>query len=132
MNSSTKPQWILFAGAIASGLAVALGAFGAHAMEDLLSPQRMQTWETASRYLMYHGLAVLVLGVGLAGNPQLRPLKRAAIVLILGASVFSGSLYILCLTEFIWLVWLTPIGGLILLSGWSYLAFAALRWRPST
>ncbi|MEH6625525.1 MAG: DUF423 domain-containing protein [Motiliproteus sp.] len=127
--TSIKPQWILFSGAISSALAVALGAFGAHAMEDLLSPERMQTWETASRYLMYHALAVLVMGIALIEKPRMRVLQRAAIVLILGASVFSGSLYILCLTELIWLAWLTPVGGLILLSGWSYLAFAALRWR---
>ncbi len=125
-------QRLLLAAAIAGALVVALGAFGAHALEARLSEARLQSWETATRYLMYHSLAVLVVGALLIHNPARRDLARAGVILLVGVSIFSGSLYILCLTEIHWLVWLTPTGGFTLIAGWLQLAVAAARWRPES
>ena len=109
-------------------LAVAAGAFGAHALESRLSPDRLAVFETAARYQMYHALALF--GVGLAGGalPGAQALANAAgWAFVLGTLVFSGSLYLLALGGPRWLGAITPLGGLGLLAGWLLLGLAALR-----
>lgn len=82
-------------------LAVALGAFGAHALKHTFSPERLAIWETAVRYQVYHALALLVIQDRFAGW-----------CFVGGTVVFSGSLYL-------GLYPLTPIGGLLFLAGWA-------------
>ncbi|MEO1021848.1 MAG: DUF423 domain-containing protein [Bacteroidota bacterium] len=106
---------LAFAGlCLAAG--IGLGAFGAHALEDILTPERLDTWETAVSYQMWNSLGMLV--VVLIGTHF--QLNVAWVVRLLGAGIliFSGSLYLLCLTNSTWLGAITPLGGLAFIIGW--------------
>jgi uncharacterized membrane protein YgdD (TMEM256/DUF423 family) len=121
-------RWVLGAGAGFALLAVVLGAFAAHGLKAVLDGQQLALFETASRYQMYHALALLVVGVMLT-NPQFSRslLKLAAIAFILGIILFSGSLYLLALVGASWLGAITPLGGIAFLSGWLMTMIAALK-----
>ena len=121
-------RWVLSAGSGFALLAVVLGAFAAHGLKAVLDAQQLALFETASRYQMYHALALLVVGVMLT-NPQFSRslLKLAAIAFILGIILFSGSLYLLALVGVSWLGTITPLGGIVLLSGWLVMMIAALK-----
>lgn len=103
-----------------AALAVALGAFGAHALKATLPPELLVTWETAVRYQMYAAFGI-----------QLGALQRGSQgplwFLALGSLFFSGSLYLLCLTGVRWLGAITPLGGLALIAGWLLLGREALK-----
>jgi len=107
-------------GALLAALGVALGAFGAHALRARLGPELLATFETGVRYQMYAALALLVLGT----QPAQR---RAPALLLAGAVVFSGSLYLLTLTGTRWLGAVTPLGGLLLIGGFVVAALDARR-----
>ena len=109
-------------------IAVAAGAFGAHALETRLTADRLAIFETAARYQMYHALALV--GVAWAGSalPGTAGLTTAAgWAFVFGTLVFAGSLYLLALGGPRWLGAITPIGGLGFLTGWALLGLAALR-----
>jgi uncharacterized membrane protein YgdD (TMEM256/DUF423 family) len=107
-------------------LAVAAGAFGAHALQERLPPERLSIFEVAARYHMYHALGMLAAGWVLDRWPH--PAARAAGWLFaMGTVLFSGSLYTLALSGLRWLGAITPFGGLAFLAGWLALAWAALR-----
>lgn len=108
-------------GAILAFLAVALGAFGAHGLKNVLSPERLATFETAVRYQMYHALALLIIA---ALPPQA---QKAAPLLFAGVLVFSTSLYLLVATNLSWLGAVAPIGGFLMLSGWAMLFFRLFK-----
>ncbi|MGQ0504729.1 MAG: DUF423 domain-containing protein [Myxococcaceae bacterium] len=117
--------WIAV-GAINGFIAVAAGAFGAHALKQRLPVDLQAVFETGARYHMYHSLALVGLGV-------LATLKPAPLVgpsgwaFQAGIALFSGSLYALALSGVRILGAITPIGGLAFLAGWGLLAVAALR-----
>jgi uncharacterized membrane protein YgdD (TMEM256/DUF423 family) len=121
-------RWVLCAGAGLALLAVILGAFAAHGLKTVLDSQQLALFETASRYQMYHALALLVVGVMLT-NPQFSRslLKLTALAFILGIILFSGSLYLLALAGVSWFGAITPVGGIALLSGWLMMMVAALK-----
>ena len=102
-------------GAVFGGLAVAAGAFGAHILEDRLPANDLQIFETAVRYQMYHALALLLCAA--LHSPE-RSNSLAAQGLTWGTVVFSGSLYLLVLTDLRWFGAITPIGGVLLILGW--------------
>jgi uncharacterized membrane protein YgdD (TMEM256/DUF423 family) len=108
-------------GAVLALLAVAFGAFGAHALREIVTPERLQTFETGVRYQMYHALALLVMSV--------LPLKhyRAAWLLLIGTLIFSGSLYLLVLTGIGVFGAITPLGGVLQIIGWVLLIFSFKR-----
>jgi uncharacterized membrane protein YgdD (TMEM256/DUF423 family) len=97
-------------------LAVALGAFGAHGLEELLKQNdRLDTWETAVLYHFVHALIMCVIAAR-------EPLARGPWVSFLaGVVVFSGTLYLLSLTNVRWLGAITPLGGVAFLVGWFWL-----------
>jgi len=100
-------------------LAVALGAFGAHALRDLLQASgRTDTFELAVRYQFYHALALMVNGLFQRQFFGQGRLSRSAVFFVAGVLLFSGSLYVLSLTGFRPMAWLTPVGGVALLTGW--------------
>ncbi|MEO6597162.1 MAG: DUF423 domain-containing protein [Planctomycetota bacterium] len=105
-------------GALLAGLAVALGAFGAHAMQANFDAKALQTFETAVRYQMYHALA---LGLCAATAGRERHPSRAAWCFLAGIVLFSGSLYGLVFLEARWLGPVTPLGGVAFLIGWMLL-----------
>lgn len=113
-------------GALAAGIAVALGAFGAHGLKEAVTPQRLQTFETAVRYQMYHALALLFVG-WLATVAPTRLLQWVGTLFIGGIFVFSGSLYVLVLTDTSWLGAITPLGGVAFISGWGLLAYVLVK-----
>lgn len=107
-------------------LAVALGAFGAHALKARLTPDLQAVWQTAVQYHAWHALALLATGVLLAARPDAR-VGLAAWLFVAGIVVFSGSLYAMALTGARGLGAVTPLGGVAFLAGW--LAFAWGAWR---
>ena len=117
--------WIAV-GSIFGGLAVALGAFGAHALQGRLSPRDLDIFETAVRYQMYHALALLACGL-MATRVESGALRLAGAAFVIGILIFSGSLYTLVLSGLRWLGAVTPIGGVAFLVGWAALAWAAFR-----
>ncbi len=129
-----SPRAIVLVAAVAGGLAVALGAFAAHGLRDLLDARALEVFGTAVDYHFRHALALLATGV-LAGRwrqpaAAAAALRLAAWLFTLGTTLFSGSLYLLALTGVGVLGAITPFGGLCLLGAWGALALAALR-RPS-
>ena len=113
-------------GSISGGLAVALGAFGAHALKARLTPELLATFETGVRYQLYHALALLVVAVAMPRVPATSLLGAAGWLFVIGTLLFSGSLYLLCFTRRRWLGAVTPFGGLAFIAGWACLALASL------
>lgn len=113
-------------GAIMAGLAVAAGAFGAHALEARLDERMLEVWETAARYQMYHALG-LIAAAWLGQQVQHSATTVAGVAFIAGIVLFSGSLYVLALSGIRWLGAITPIGGVGFIIGWAALAFAASK-----
>lgn len=104
--------------AVSGALVVAIGAFGAHGLKEfLIETQRLETFETAVKYHFYHTLALLFIGL-FNNRYNSKWLNYAAISMVFGIIIFSGSLYILCLTQASWLGVITPIGGLFFITGW--------------
>ncbi|MHC4494180.1 MAG: DUF423 domain-containing protein [Planctomycetota bacterium] len=113
-------------GAIAGGIGVMLGAFGAHGLKARVGPDLLAVFETGVRYHMYHALALLA--VGWAATRWTTPLVHASgWAFLAGIVIFSGSLYVMTLTGARWLGAVSPLGGLAFILGWAVLAAAALR-----
>lgn len=113
------------AGCVSAFLAVAAGAFGAHALRARLAPDLLAVFETGARYQMYHALALLAVAWAAsryAGGGGGLPIRAAGWLFIGGTVLFSGSLYLLALTGTRWLGAITPLGGLLFLAGWVSLA----------
>jgi uncharacterized membrane protein YgdD (TMEM256/DUF423 family) len=116
----------LVLGAFSAGLAVALGAFAAHALKARLDPQALATFEVGARYQMYHALALLAVGL-LAERRPTRLLWVSGALFVTGTLLFSGSLYMLSLSGVRWLGAIAPFGGVALLAGW--ITLAAATWE---
>jgi uncharacterized membrane protein YgdD (TMEM256/DUF423 family) len=117
----------LLSGSVFGFLGVALGAFGAHALKPLLLQNgRMDAFELAVRYQFYHALALMAIGILLTIDPTVK-YKYATICFILGVTFFSGSLYILSLSGLGIAAMLTPIGGFLLILGWSFMIVGLLK-----
>jgi uncharacterized membrane protein YgdD (TMEM256/DUF423 family) len=115
----------LAAAAVALALAVALGAFGAHALRERLEPAALMVYQTAVQYHFWHALGLLGVGTLMVQWPESGRLGWVAGLLIAGLLLFCGSLYVLALTGAAWLGMVTPIGGLAFIAAWLVLAFVA-------
>lgn len=115
-----------------AGLAVVLGAFGAHALKDKLEPSQLQVFETAVKYQMYHAIALLILGFA-ADKLNLQFATYASYLFIAGIIFFSGSLYLLSCKSILGIEhWkflgpITPIGGLCFILAWLMFLTAYLK-----
>lgn len=118
-------------GAAAGGLAVILGAFGAHALKERLTPELLAIFETGVRYHMYHALALLAVGWA-ADRWGASALGVAGWAFLLGIVVFSGSLYVLALSGVRAWGAVTPLGGVAFIVGWVALTWAAFRGATLT
>lgn len=122
----------LVAGSVFAALAVILGAFGAHALKQVLEPDQLQTFETGVKYQFYHSFALLATGIIYASFP-FKQVKLASTLFITGILLFSGSLYALTLLKMNGQVGLggvgiiTPIGGLFFIAGWLLLTMGILK-----
>jgi len=126
-------RFLLLSGSLLGGVGVAAGAFGAHTLKSILDATgRADNWETAVRYCLYHGLALLILAVAAAlpQASQARGLLHAAgWCFLLGTLIFSGCLATLALTGVKILGAVVPIGGVLFLIGWALVAAGALRMQ---
>jgi uncharacterized membrane protein YgdD (TMEM256/DUF423 family) len=119
-------------GAASGFIAVAAGAFGAHALKARLAPELLATFDTGARYQMIHALAILAAAWAVTRWPG-RAALASGWCFVAGTVLFSGSLYLLALTGVRGLGAVTPFGGALFLAGWLLLAAAAWRgqsgWR---
>lgn len=125
MNFSAKVWLTLGSGGMF--LAVAAGAFGAHILKKILSPDLMAIYETAVHYHVYHALGLLVIGSLTLWLPSATLLRWSGGLMVLGLLLFSGSLYALSLSGVRWLGAVTPLGGIALLAAWFMLAVAVIK-----
>lgn len=114
-------MWLVI-GAVSGFLAIAAGAFGAHALAGL-AERYLSVFKLAAQYQMYHALALVLLGL----LPASRGSTVAGAGFLSGTVIFCGSLYLLALTKAGWWGAITPIGGVLFLIGWAALAWSALR-----
>ena len=112
--------------ALSGLIAVAAGAFGAHALRERLSPEYLAVFETAARYQMYHALGLIAAGWASTRWPG-PVVQWSGWLFIIGTVLFSGSLYALALSGVRWLGAITPLGGLAFMAGWLCLALSAKR-----
>ncbi len=128
---STLKNIYFIIGSLSGALAVAMGAYGAHAGAQFFTPETMVTFGKAVRYNMHHALVLLVVTLAINQWPQRKKLLHAAGVLfIAGIILFSGSVYLLALTG-ISLGYITPLGGVSFICGWLCLAMAAWKKNDS-
>ncbi len=113
---------IIGVGAINACIAVAAGAFAAHGLKDMLSPEYINTFKTAADYQMMHGIGLILIGLLNKQNDS-RCNIAAAVFMFTGIILFSGSLYALTLTGIKWLGFITPFGGICFLIAWLTLTF---------
>ena len=123
MNPSSSLKWAAAFGATG----IAIGALGAHALESVLSPEHLNSVETAVRYQLFHALVLLTLALS-AHTDQF---KRSILLFIIGTLMFSGSIYLLILFKYfdlpsLVLVPITPLGGLLLIMAW--LSLGLTKW----
>lgn len=122
------PRIFFMIGTILAGISVALGAFGAHGLKKIVTPELLDTWEKAVRYQMFHALTFFALAWALTFWPeQAKLLTVGGWLFVAGVVLFSGSLYILVLSSAKWLGAITPLGGVAFVAGWICMLLAA--WR---
>ena len=110
-------------------LTVILGAFGAHALKDLLDEYRQSIYNKAVLYQMFHAIGILVVSII---NNSFNELNLSIVIWLftIGVLLFSGSLYMLAITKVKWLGMITPIGGSLFIVGWLILIIKLLKvWR---
>ena len=122
--------FFIIAGAVNAAIAVMLGAFGAHALEEKLSEHYLAVWQTAVQYQMFHALGLIAIGILMSSSlvGPITQLTWAGWLLLAGIIIFSGSLYILSLSGIGILGAITPIGGVAFIAGWIMLIIAALKF----
>ncbi len=121
----------LTAGALLGMLAVIVGAFGAHGLENLLSEHALQRFHTGVEYQFYHVAALLVVGILSTNHKQSpRSLRFSGIFFVSGIILFSGSLYLYAITGKTFFGIITPIGGLCFIAGWISLVFYGVKGSP--
>lgn len=121
-----KNRNILLSGAFFMALAVLLGAFGAHALKNSLSPEMLAIYKTGVEYQFYHALGLLLIGV-IGFHIESKWLRWSGFLLIAGIVLFSGSLYALSISGIKILGAITPFGGVAFVVGWIFLVTAVLK-----
>lgn len=117
---------LIIVGAIGMSLSVMLGAFGAHALKEVLSEKMLANWQTGVHYQMVHALGILFLAV-LVSKFDVKQFKQAAWLMVVGILFFSGSLYVMALTGATILGAITPIGGVLFILGWLFVIRGAMK-----
>ena len=123
MNATTRI--FVAAGALCCMAGVITGAFGAHALEQVVAPERLQTWDKAVHYLFVHALGLVLLGALETNRPQ-KCHRIAGVLMIAGIVLFSGSLFVLVLSGVRWLGMITPLGGVSFVAAWLVLGVCYL------
>ncbi|MEQ1528486.1 MAG: DUF423 domain-containing protein [Methylococcales bacterium] len=122
----------LFLGAVSALLGVGFGAFGAHGLKTVLSPEMLSVYQTGVSYQMWHALGLIGIAVIRQQLPSSRLLWWAGWLMFTGIVLFSGSLYLLAILDMKWLGMVTPFGGVALLTAWLLMIiFAAKDSAPN-
>ncbi|MGD8802074.1 MAG: DUF423 domain-containing protein [Gammaproteobacteria bacterium] len=119
---------IIGIGALSAFISVAAGAFGAHALKQVLDSDMLAVYHTAVEYQFFHSIGLLAVGTLHKLTPRYCNLI-AAWAMLAGIIIFSGSLYLLTMTGIKWLGMITPIGGISFLAAWLSLALGYLTAR---
>jgi uncharacterized membrane protein YgdD (TMEM256/DUF423 family) len=114
-------------GALLMLAAVMLGAFGAHGLRAVLSPQQLASYLTGVTYQQLHALGLILLGAIAALTPRSPWLGRAAALFVLGIALFCGSIYAMTFGAPRWLGMVAPVGGTSFMLGWAAVAVHAMR-----
>jgi len=117
----------LVSGCIAALLAIAFGAFGAHALRTRIAPELMPVYRTGVEYHFYHALGLILVGLAAFHLPESGYLRGAGWLMLAGIVLFSGSLYLLALTGIRWLGAITPFGGTAFIVAWALFATAVIK-----
>ncbi|WP_312473186.1 DUF423 domain-containing protein [Neobacillus sp.] len=117
----------IIVGAINAFLAVAFGAFGAHALKDRLDAHYLEIWKTGVTYQMFHATGILIIGLLLGKVGVSSLFSWSGWLMLIGIILFSGSLYLLSLTKVGVLGAITPIGGVCFLAAWVLMIVAAVK-----
>jgi len=125
MNDSTR--YLLISGSLFAVLAVILGAFGAHGLKKVLTEEMLVVYHTAVDYHFIHALGILLVGLLHHHYPESRLMLWAGITLGIGILLFSGSLYVMSITEIKKLGMITPLGGLAFIIGWLLFAVGVYK-----
>lgn len=121
----------LFLGALSALVGVGMGAFGAHGLKTILTPEMMAVYQTGVTYQMWHALGLIGIAILRHQNPTSRLLSWAGWLMFIGIVLFSGSLYLLALTQSAKLGMITPIGGVSFLAAWLFISVYATQKQHS-
>ena len=126
MDVDASSRWLVLIGCVSAGLGVAAGAFGAHMLKEMLEPQMLAVYDTATRYQMYHAFGLVLSGLAVRVVGDARAAK-AGWLFLAGTLLFCGSLYGVSLLGIRWLGAVTPVGGLLFIVGWLVLGWRGLK-----
>jgi len=122
VNHTTKKFITL--GGFMMALSISLGAFGAHALKDMLDPSMLAVYHTAVQYQFYHALGMFAVAFVAYINPKNHQVNTAGNIMLASTIIFSGSLYLLTMTGIKWIGAITPIGGTGFIIAWVLLALS--------
>ena len=124
----TMPPFLLL-GALCAFVGVGMGAFGAHGLKAVISPELLAVYQTGVTYQMWHSLGLMALAALSPRAPQSKLVAWAGWLMFGGIGIFSGSLYALAILNLSWLGMFTPIGGLCFLTAWLLIVVFAAKQR---
>ena len=123
----------LFFGSLCALIGVAMGAFGAHGLKNLISPEMLTVYQTGVSYQMWHALGLIGISLFRHHDPDSKLLIWAGWLMMIGIVLFSGSLYVLAILDMKWLGIITPFGGTSFLIAWSLIvAYSLQKHRPGS
>ena len=125
-----KSRIFIIIGGLLGALGVIMGAFGAHGIKGFVEPHLFDAWLTGAHYQLIHAVFILFVGMLMERRQRIQLLVWAAALSTVGTVCFSGSIYVLVLTP-LKVGWVTPLGGLLFVSGWLLLVFNFLRKSQS-
>ena len=132
IEHSTPPRWPLVMGGLLTAMAVILAALSSHALPDVMAePIRSHRLSTALQMHEFSAPGLILIGLALLARPRHRIWHIAAALLLAGIVLFCGNLYLLAMTQSTPASWLTPLGGLCLITAWLVFAMGALTLKPS-
>ncbi|MDJ0722765.1 MAG: DUF423 domain-containing protein [Desulfobacterales bacterium] len=120
-------QFLIAAGALGAALSVILGAFGAHGLKTRLAPEMLAIFETGVQYQFYHSLGLILVGIIFHTVKASTMVSAAGGLMLAGIFLFSGSLYLICLTGVRSFGMIAPFGGTAFIAAWVLLAIGVLR-----
>lgn len=120
-------KFLISSGALSAALAVILGAFAAHALKSRLPPETLAIFQTGVQYQFYHSLGVILIGIIVQFSKASLLVTAAGWLMLVGILIFSGSLYVICLTGIRGFGMITPFGGTAFIVAWLLLTIGILR-----